>query len=490
MRKIKVWSNNLINIPLMVLTGITIMGVISQLNISFQKTSVTYISTVILLLISYVFCRKFNLNKIFNKYEKKIWIISFILLFVWQIYMLATMNINTNWDTAINLQGAMQIPNTDYSYFSRYPNNIFILMFEHVFWLMMNKPSLSLFIFELGTFNVILLDLSLILFKCSLQSILKKRVVNIAIILMMLLVAVSPWITIIYSDIPAFIISLTSLSIFILINHETNMHKKWIETILLALLATIGYLVKPSVIIFFIAIFIILIIKYLQHEGKFDFKKIFVAIILFGGLTCSFTQIIKHNSLFKYDSNASFSMLHYAAMGLHNTGGYYGKDVIVDGSLKNQAERNRRDLKVIGERLQSFRYLGNYQTFLFNKQDFNSQDATWNWPEGEMILLKDNSSDPITHKLFLLHGVGAKKGDFWFSMQIIWLFSLIGVLFSFFDISWKSQILKYTIVGFFMFLLIFEAGRSRYMIQFMPFILVLASIGIDRMMNWEFKYEI
>lgn len=45
------------------------------------------------------------------------------------------------------------------------------------------------------------------------------------------------------------------------------------------------------------------------------------------------------------------------------------------------------------------------------------------------------------------------------------------------------QLLKYTVIGFFVFLLLFEGGRSRYIIQFLPFLLILSSIGVDNFIS-------
>lgn len=40
-----------------------------------------------------------------------------------------------------------------------------------------------------------------------------------------------------------------------------------------------------------------------------------------------------------------------------------------------------------------------------------------------------------------------------------------------------SQLLKIIFIGFCAFLLLFESGRSRYLIQFLPFIFALIGIG-------------
>ncbi|WP_081780100.1 hypothetical protein [Ligilactobacillus apodemi] len=46
------------------------------------------------------------------------------------------------------------------------------------------------------------------------------------------------------------------------------------------------------------------------------------------------------------------------------------------------------------------------------------------------------------------------------------------------------QMLKLTLIGGFLYLLLFEGGRSRYMIQFLPSLLILATLSADNAKNW------
>ena len=71
---------------------------------------------------------------------------------------------------------------------------------------------------------------------------------------------------------------------------------------------------------------------------------------------------------------------------------------------------------------------------------------------------------------------GKNVSVFRFISQLIWI-SLIGILF----FGWKyhdlvSDGLRLSLIGGFLFLLIFEGGRSRYLIQFLPNIMILIPI--------------
>ena len=69
-------------------------------------------------------------------------------------------------------------------------------------------------------------------------------------------------------------------------------------------------------------------------------------------------------------------------------------------------------------------------------------------------------------------------------MQILWIFTLFGmylttVSFDKKQISYREIIIKLTIIGAMMFLLLFEGGRSRYLIQFLP----LSAIGWESVLT-------
>jgi len=65
--------------------------------------------------------------------------------------------------------------------------------------------------------------------------------------------------------------------------------------------------------------------------------------------------------------------------------------------------------------------------------------------------------------------------------QMIWIVAVIGILV--YSFTFKSSPyhvalwLQVTLFGGFLFLMIFEGGRTRYLIQFLPAILLLSSLG-------------
>lgn len=77
-------------------------------------------------------------------------------------------------------------------------------------------------------------------------------------------------------------------------------------------------------------------------------------------------------------------------------------------------------------------------------------------------------------------------------LQIIYCIMIFGFIFQFikFDLSKINQVLSIAVFGGLLFLMIFEGGKSRYMIQFLPQILVLSAMGIENIINYFSKYHI
>lgn len=96
--------------------------------------------------------------------------------------------------------------------------------------------------------------------------------------------------------------------------------------------------------------------------------------------------------------------------------------------------------------------------------------------EGTFIFTKTPASTWKWWAQTFTYPNGKNVSVFRFISQLIWIF-LIGVLL----FGWKyhdliSDGLRLSLIGGFLFLLIFEGGRSRYLIQFLPSIMILVLI--------------
>ena len=203
--------------------------------------------------------------------------------------------------------------------------------------------------------------------------------------------------------------------------------------------------------------------------------------MLIGG----FNLYKSHNSIIKIDNSKALNLVHFADMGIQGTGGYYLPDVNHDIKIKNPQERLRSDKEIW---LKRFNKMGpfKYQAFLVKKQVANTEDSSFHWgKEGEFINSFSRSQYFLPRKLFLDNdGIARKYQEtFAIAIQLCWIILLANLVFVLQKSDYNSQFLKYALVGFFAFLLIFESGRSRYLIQFLPLIILLSGIGYENVKN-------
>lgn len=196
----------------------------------------------------------------------------------------------------------------------------------------------------------------------------------------------------------------------------------------------------------------------------------------------------------KIDSSKTMPANHFVAMGMTGTGGFNANDVSVNKKIKNPQKRKEYNNNLIKQRLGKFGVAG-YTKFLILKQVNDTSDAGFGWgmDAGQGYLMpfgEKNKIQGFTRKIFLnknntsvdINWNGGK-----IISQIIWSIVLAAVIYAVTKFKNGYLILKLTILGSFIFLLLFEGGRSRYLIQFLPYIFTLAGIGISKWKRYDDK---
>lgn len=440
----------------------------------------------------------------FIKHQRIYITICFIALILWQLYVAQIMLGMPGWDPGIIFYTATKhykdVWVSIHQYFSTYPNTIFLLLLERGIWTLFGMPGIkeTMWIFEI--INIILIDLSIIFIAIFTKNVVKSKVTrNVAVFLWVILMGISPWMSIVYSDNLAFFLSASELFLIYLWQRSQKLWQKSVVSLILGIVAALDLLIKPSTIVFFIALIVILIFnpKYIFSKLKRNLCCLIIFLIGLISVSGGVKQIQNNNLDFTINPKMSFSMAHFAAMGIHGTGGFYNKDVIIDQKIKNPDKRNASDIKRWQKRLERKGFFG-YLGFLANKQSINfGAGGSQGWGcEGNFLRCFDHhraARDSLPRHLFasnrnLVKGYNA--GYFVF-LQVFWCLGLIIMLVAVSDHSVITQLMKITFIGFSLFLLIFESGRSRYLIQFLPFILVLMGVGtqkvIDKFQNKKYK---
>lgn len=498
MKKISNFIVNIFFIPLMAISIIGAFGILLNLisSISSNLLFITNFAVILFIAaISFVSISSIIKYKIISFIRSNLRSVFFVLgiaLLVWQISIVVTISGFSSWDPGIILLKAMDKSIWVRDYFSTYSNTVLILLIEHGIWLMFSMPNVENFTLILNFINIILIDLGVYFLYRASSALFKSKVKYFVGFVGFVTILIGPWIALPYSDDWAFL--LTSASIFLLaklsntnFDDHTKINMKLAAS--LAVVIVISYFIKPSLIITYIGAAIVLIMKSFAEKPKIKVRQLVkLSVIFILGLLVSFMLIqtlFNSQRLVSIDSNKREPMTHFIAMGLVGSGGYNIEDVNADAKIKNAVKRDNYNKKLIVSRLKNFKSVFNYQKFLISKQINNTSDGSFGWGiDGVFISAfnKDNRSlnSTMQRKLFLKNNVANYETyNYKFVAQLCWIPVLMLCLLAGFHKSWEIQFLKYSIVGFFLFLLIFEGGRSRYVIQFLPLIIVLAGFELS-----------
>lgn len=170
------------------------------------------------------------------------------------------------------------------------------------------------------------------------------------------------------------------------------------------------------------------------------------------------------------------------AMGVYGQGGYSWWQAVEMTFLPTKQQKTDYSVMMLKKRLKKLGPTG-YLKFLVKKQRNNTADGTFGWlKEGHFFLENQKPNNKgITNKLKnFIYLYGRHIADFRFAAQLWWV-TLLAIIALGFGPRWSViQILRLSIVGGFMFLLLFEGGRSRYLIQYLPCFLLLSILSFER----------
>lgn len=482
MINLKRYSNFIVNVFTVILVLISLLGAISLLAqdiMNASKACIIMLDIIFILAILYLLKKekvKAIIKMVIKTLYQSKWVLPSImlLLIIWQLYLLITFSGSTNWDpNLILLKATNHFFKGQHLYFSNYPNLSFILFYEHFLWMLSGKLGIKGFTYLLGLINIFVIDISLLLLY-SISKALKGAKMYVLLI-SIIIFGMLPWFCIPYTDCFSFLIC-TLLILYFLkyINGEFNI----LSSICLGFIILIGYLLKPSLIILVIAFIIVSFAFHKLHKNTW----ITFLVILIG--IFGWNKFVENNEFTRLDSSQAFSMYHYSAMGSHGTGGYDEKDVNRDESIKNRNKRGKTDYQITLENYKKLGAIGT-QLFFINKQVRNTSNGSLGWGQEGHFFKPFLQKNTLGIKLFGHFGEDGYLDSYSnlvsTCLQIIWCFLLFTILFSVYNYDSFSQVLKYSLVGICLFLLLFEGGRSRYFIQILPVMIILSSMGIDNL---------
>ena len=278
-----------------------------------------------------------------------------------------------------------------------------------------------------------------------------------------------------YTDI--LMMPFTSILFYLMIKSkdENKLNKSIVYSILIGMLAVIGYKIRAVVIFILVAYFVYLILT----KNK-NIIKIFIPIIISFLLTLTIINKIDNHFFPNINPNKEFPVTHWVMMGLNKqTDGYYSqKDYLFSSSAKNVEERKKLNINEINKRLNKLGPIGtaklltnkiisvwskgdySYQKYLTLVQSYNSSYRFF--MEDENILIN-------------------------YLLQFSKITTLLLCITSLIKILRKNDksILAISLFGSFIFYLLWEAC-PRYSLSFLPWMIMLGSYSYDYL-NIEFE---
>ncbi|EKK20424.1 hypothetical protein [Fructilactobacillus florum] len=419
---------------------------------------------------------KTRLWKLIKEHQNIFIAILIFLALVWQIVVIKSTSAPIGWDVG-SIHGSLFDPKSASIYLSQNPNNTFLFFFQYLILKYFNASPTWL---NVNFINLICFDLSLLINVFSVR-LLKKDAVKPLIIIQAVLMFSFIQIIVPYSDVMVLpFVSLIILGFAILKKTKTNTAK--ISGLLTFSLASLtAYLMKPSAIIVTIAILIGFFLQFLQI--KFTKKNvltyglslfIFLAIFIIG--VKSFNTFTYHNDFVIIQKDKGQPVNHFISMGITGTGGWSAEQGRVTYTiLKTTRERSSYSNKIIKKRLKEQGIFGMIQFFIA-KNYSNTSDGSFGWYRGDGPYT-DTSKPTKNLMQNIYYQNGKYYNDYKLIVQVLWILLLSLIILGIGYLSEFSQILRLGALGGLTFLLIFEGGRSRYLIQFLPMFLMLATLS-------------
>ncbi len=329
--------------------------------------------------------------------------------------------------------------------------------------------------------NAIFINLSLTLLYLTARRLVGFNGALFSLFLSFCTLAFIGYVPIIYSD--TLSLPFAILGVFFYIKARESFQKGDNKAILYYLLCilsiAVGYGIKQTVIILFVAIIIDVLIQ------KFSIKQLVTAVIsivLIVALTeMSKAVVFSNNALPEYDEDARLPLTHWVMMGLYELGGYNDDDVQYTLSFDTYEEKQEANIAEIENRLNEMGFAGFWE-HIAKKLSFTYGDGTYT-----ATVKLDRG--PLEQNL--LHGFIIWSSDNFRYFALCTFGILVGTLFwvaaSAFSAlktdDYSTTFLRVAIFGLTIFLLIFET-RTRYLVNYLPIFILCATCGVS-----NFRYR-
>lgn len=284
-----------------------------------------------------------------------------------------------------------------YSYFRRAPNNLLLArIFAAIFFVTGPLWGLRVSLFPLLALQCIgAAFIALMLFQTAMHIWHDKRYAVTAYIFYTLLVWLSPWWSIPYSDIWGLMLAV----LILWIATTLPFRRRWLRIFVVAALTAIGYYIKPQVVFVSLSLLVVQLTEHFARKENFKslLKPTGIAV---GGIVSA--VLLAHLAVagcgLHLHTSKGFGPSHYLMMGANyqSIGIYSAQDVDFSRSFPNKKERRQAELAETWHRYKTLKTKGTL-TLWGRKTLLNFSDGTFYWGrEGSFYKLVPERHGPLS----------------------------------------------------------------------------------------------
>lgn len=420
-------------------------------------------------------------------------------LFFLQLFFVCSVSTQIGWDCNNLITPALSDEIGSYNtYFSQYPHNLFLLLVLKGLGRCFGFLGIHNMWLAYSVFNTIMVDLAILFLVKSAFFIGSKKFSYITLWTAILFLGFTPYLIVPYTDTLSMPFITGAFYFYCRISLGWKQEKKGLFPFFcFPLFLFCGFLIKPTAAILLIAIVVIFLcfhFRLLLSEKAL--KKLFLrragyflgcGLFLLAGFK-GFHSYVDTLDMFDLDRNLSVPMTHYLMMGTNilktetgfSYGGFNMDDIGITMSQSSPAEAKKANLEEYKKRMKRFGIMG-YLDFLNKKARQVTSEGDFYWgDEGSFADWSRVGKNPLTE---LIYPNGAYYRIYTYMLQGIWILIFLGMTLS--PVLQKNDsekelftVVRCAILGSLLFILIFE-GRSRYLINYLPFYVLLAAYGYE-----------
>ena len=470
--------SRIINIVFIIVFSFILLGGLFYKNQVFMPEHQIFVifSTVLWFLILF-FGYKF-INKINIKKSNMILILMFFAFFLLQLFFAYMLRVYPTWDFGGVYYVALNYVDVgNFDLYKLYPNNYFLAYCFGFFYKIISIFGISKFFRLSIILNIFLIDSSIFLVYLVVKKLLN---VNAALFSALMCLCSTPFLLytpIFYSDTLTMFIPILMVYIVILLDETNSKKKQFLLILFLVLLAFVGYKIKASILVVIVAIIIYWLFR--DRRLKEGLSKFGIFLLIFVFIVSSFS-LIEKNVILKdaRKSGIVFPITHWIMMGLNSDTNIYGGFLPQDVDITNNSEdKVYTNIAIIKSRISERKFLGNLH--------FYARKIVDTWCDGTYFAPEKLSRKPVEENF--LHQFVLNKGNYFdilFCVSTGYILALY--LFMVFAAILKRNdnkfnyilLLQCILLGIWLFLLIWET-RSRYLVNFVPLMIVLATLSLN-----------